>query len=560
MGSTINLASVGGLLIVLYLAVSKWFSPRPLTNIRGPPRPSSIFGNVVELQHQPDAGELEFEWISQYGEACKIAGPFGQDLLMLADPKALHRVFQASGYRYPKTHDANQAIRLMMGRGIFWAGGNDHKRHKKVMNPAFDISRLRSFLAVFQRSAARLAEKWTKEINANSNDAVIDVTTWISRLMLDNIGEAAFEHQFNAVDAGGVGELSEAFNNLFTDSLLFPDKGTILFTCLLRFIPPDILHFVEYLPGRQVHRFRQFLSVSKQAARDGIKKRAKALSCDDQNKDILSILVKRRLDEDELLSQMATIMLAGHESTAMSLSWLLYDLARNPEDQKRVRQEVSRVKAQSANPDCLSDMDFDGMTYTNAVIRETLRLHPIAFMLPRVAATDDVIPLATPITTKTGERISKIPIKKGQNLYLAVYAYNRLTQVWGDDADKWNPGRFLGNPKDKEYTMGMFADLYAASVPGGVRGCLGNVISYLSIARKRADLICRLSFFSWRFAILELQATLVGLIERFEFSPPPGIEIQGAPAGNLIPVIRGRALEGRQLPLVITPLEKSTPI
>lgn len=156
---------------------------------------------------------------------------------------------------------------------------------------------------------------------------MVDVTTWISRLMLDNIGEgtfvsptinfkfltwpkAAFEHQFNAVDAGGVGELSEAFNNLLfvpffgyvvnseisthsrisADSLLFPDKGTIFFTSLWRFIPPNILRFVEYLPARQVRRFRQFLSVSKQAARDVIKKRATSLTCDDENKDILSIL------------------------------------------------------------------------------------------------------------------------------------------------------------------------------------------------------------------------------------------------------------------------------
>lgn len=41
--------------------------------------------------------------------------------------------------------------------------------------------------------------------------------------------------------------------------------------------------------------------------------------------------------------------------------------------------------------------------------------------------------------------------------------YPRLTQVWGDDGDKWNPGRFLGNPKDKEYTIGMFANLCVAS-------------------------------------------------------------------------------------------------
>lgn len=117
------------------------------------------------------------------------------------------------------------------------------------MNPAFDINRLRSFLVLFQKSATmvreirshndisnlstsytQLAERWKQEIKTGSNKGMVDVTTWISRLMLDNIGEgifvsttnfklltcpeAAFEHQFNAVDAGGVGELSEAFNNL----------------------------------------------------------------------------------------------------------------------------------------------------------------------------------------------------------------------------------------------------------------------------------------------------------------------------------------------------------
>jgi len=153
-------------------------------------------------------------------------------------------------------------------------------------------------------------------------------------------------------------------------------------------------------------------------------------------------------------------MLAGHDSTAMSLSWLLYDLARNSEDQKRVREEVTRVKAQCSNPDCLGVADFDSMTYTNAVIRvccssggvagfkyscrlhvfrgqETLRLHPIAFMLPRVAAVDDVIPLATPIATKTGECISEIPIKEGQSLYLAVYTYNRLVPSFESCTNSW---------------------------------------------------------------------------------------------------------------------------
>lgn len=62
-------------------------------------------------------------------------------------------------------------------------------------------------------------------------------------------------------------------------------------------------------------------------------------------------------------------MLAGHDSTAMSLSWLLYDLALHPDDQIRVREEIRNVKSQSLTPDCLGVVDFESMTYTNAVIR-----------------------------------------------------------------------------------------------------------------------------------------------------------------------------------------------
>ncbi|KAF5315025.1 hypothetical protein D9619_007490 [Psilocybe cf. subviscida] len=538
-------------IVLVYFLVIRHLHGGSLACIPGPPSPSGIFGHTVDLQHQHVAGELEQGWLQTYGNACKISGPFSQELLLLADPKALHYVVQASGYRYPKPHDTNQAIRLMMGRGIFWAVGDDHKRHKKVMSPAFDIARLRSFLPLFQRSATMLAERWKSEIRRAG--PTLEITAWIQRLMLDNIGEAAFDHRFNALDHGeaGAGELSDAFNNLFADSLMFPDRPTILFTALWRFIPPRILRFVEYLPARQVQRFHRFLTVSKTAAKrllDNRSREDKAIQCEEggvdgeraKRKDILNILVqsnsheadeKRKLDEDELLSQMATIMLAGHDSTSVSLSWLLHDLAHHPEDQERVRQEVCAVRSRAADPDCLGVVDLEAMTYTNAVIRETLRLHPIAFMLPRMAREDDVIPLATPITTTKGDLITEIPIKKGQHLYLAIYTYNRLKSVWGEDADQWNPGRFLGNgTRDKEYTMGMFANLLTFS--GGVRGCLG-----------------------WRFAILELQATLVGLIEHFQFAPVQGIEIQGAPAGSMIPVIKGRETEGTQLPLCVTVIE-----
>lgn len=161
MPPNLNIPLIGLCCLLLYLVARRLFKARPLAYIQGPPSSSFVFGrsytriaswgessdqsltgNNVDLQHQDDAGELEYNWIAQYGEACKISGSFGvrfmgatsppsflplnflqQDILMLADPKALHHIVQISSYRYPKPHDTNQAIRLMMGRGIFWASG-----------------------------------------------------------------------------------------------------------------------------------------------------------------------------------------------------------------------------------------------------------------------------------------------------------------------------------------------------------------------------------------------------------------------------------------------------
>jgi len=138
------------------------------------------------------------------------------------------------------------------------------------------------------------------------------------------------------------------------------------------------------------------------------------------------------------------------------------------------------------------------MTYTQAALKESMRLHPIGWILRRVAGNDDVIPLDFPITTKSGEQITSIPIRKGTPIDIHIDAYNRLPQIWGPDSEEWNPERFFVSEK-KASSVGVFANLMNFS--GGLRGCIG-----------------------WRFSVLELAVLATTLLENFEFSLPPQTE------------------------------------
>jgi len=138
-------------------------------------------------------------------------------------------------------------------------------------------------------------------------------------------------------------------------------------------------------------------------------------------------------------------LVAGHDTTASSLTWLLYELSKHPEDQRRIRDEikVARAHAEARGDNDLLPSDFNNMDFTNAVIKvclplvsnilfssssvfqEGLRLHPIVPTLVREADSDDVIPLSQPIETKSGKIINEIPISKGQGITASICTYNR---------------------------------------------------------------------------------------------------------------------------------------
>ncbi|KAF5314792.1 hypothetical protein D9758_017507 [Tetrapyrgos nigripes] len=543
----LSLPTLGLLFSVLLLVrwiVNQRRSRTSLGFLRGPAPSSWLFGNELELNHQFEVGKLEVPWYKEYGAAFMAPGIFSEHILYVADPKALQHILHTSTYHYPKTEDFRRATRRLFGRAIVWAEGNTHQRHRKALNPAFSASQLKTFLSLFQRSTQRLSSKWRETIfkdTPKGSSQEINMTKWLPKVTLDVIGESAFDYKFGALDEED-NILASTLRHLFDDTFGIT-KSTMLSRAIRQRLPYDPTYHNPFNPDKPVvlskedKRWNRWLETSKDAARDILKKKAGnesgiELKVNEGSKDILSVLVRsnmiedpnKRLDDEEVLSQMATIILAGHETTASTTTWLLYELARHPEYQAKIRGEIDEIRDSKPEGEDLNSNDYDSMVYFNAAIKETLRLYPIVNFLSRYSDRDDVIPLSEPVISVDGEKLTEIPVKKGQRIHLHIFIYNRLKSVWGADADVWNPERFLDIKKGT--TLGVYANLMTFSA--GVRSCIG-----------------------WRFALQELQAILAGLLTNFEFSVDPDMKVFPAVFGLMQPAVKGREAEGPIMPLKV---------
>ncbi|KAJ7249880.1 cytochrome P450, partial [Mycena rebaudengoi] len=143
------------------------------------------------------------------------------------------------------------------------------------------------------------------------------------------------------------------------------------------------------------------------------------------------------LSHDEIISQTALLLLAGQETTANTLALGIRELARNSDFQNRLRDEIN------AHRGITSGAQYEDMPLLNAFIKETLRVYPAVPLNEQIAVEDTFLPLTTGITTISGEKRTKLPIRKGQMVTLALASYQRLESIWGSDAHEFKPNRWI---------------------------------------------------------------------------------------------------------------------
>jgi len=312
----------------------------------------------------------------------------------------------------------------------------------------------------------------------------------------------------------------------------------------LEWLPAGLINLVSRIPATRFYRLRAGGRRLSELGEQMVKDKVDALMRGSEGgKDLLSLLVRAnanekpsgRLSDLEVKSEIATILFAGHGSTADTLSFGLWELAKDVELQRRLRQEIRETlrRVQERGGTEIGYDEYDNMLLLVAFMKEVLRFHPAAFTGARQATDDSVIPLLHPIKLESGKIVSEIPVSKGQQIWVNIPGYNRLPEIFGEDADEFNADRWMrsGSEQMSEQGVGIYANLMTFAL--GPRACIG-----------------------WRLNLLETQMTLIELISNFEFTlPSNGKEVHRTSATLMAPTIKGERDFGPALFLDVSIVE-----
>jgi len=252
-------------------------------------------------------------------------------------------------------------------------------------------------------------------------------------------------------------------------------------------------------------------------------------SGDMKDRSIIGMLVKGessdtdlKLTRDEVVAQINLFLLAGYETTAVGLSWSLVELARNPEIQHKLREELR----QFAHGDPSWEQLRSELPYLDAFVHEILRMHPPLEESSRLAAEDDVVPLSSPIPTASGHLIDSLFIPKGTIIGLPLMFFNRSEAFWGPDSRQFDPERWLNDLSYPAKDLHGYRHLYTFS--DGQRMCLGR-----------------------GFALAELKASLSVLVRNFSFELLEGPDTKLGKHVAILPRPKLEGASGAFLPMRI---------
>ena len=484
---------------------------RHLADLPGP-RGLPLLGNALQIE--PDRLHQQLEaWALQFGPVYQVR--FGRwRTLVVSD----HRVVAATMRDRPDGFRRTarlQQVGLEMGLkpGVFGANGEEWKRQRRMVMHGFDPTHVRRYFPALQGVAQRLAGRWQR---AAQGGQAIDLQADLMRYTVDTIAGLAFGVEVNTL---------ESDHDVIQQHLdkIFPTLSRRLVS------PFPVWRWFKSKSDRQLEQSM----VAVNAAVDGFVAQARARLLADptlreQPRNLLeAMLVKADepgsgIDDRQVAGNVMTMLLAGEDTTANTIAWMVWLLWRNPLALALATAEVRRVCGDTTTPTLAQ---IEQLEYVEACAHETMRLKPVAPLMPLQAERDTVV--------------AGVLLPKG-SVVIGLMRHDALQEQHLPQATAFLPQRWLGDGGPAQ------AATSATSAPAATST---TSVKRVSMPFGAGPRICPGRY----LALLEMKmamATLLGRFDIVEVTAPGGTEPREQLSFTMAPVglrmrLRDRAAPGR---------------
>jgi cytochrome P450 len=382
---------------------------------------------------------------------------------LVSSPEGAQQVLAENNKNYGKQTRGFKNLRYVLGNGLLTAEGEVWKRQRRIAQPAFH----RQKIVTFAEQMVRAAEATAERLEARRGQT-LDISAEMSRLTLRIVGETLLGHDPS--------DAADEVGNALTYLLHIANVRT-----------SRIFDLPPVLPTKENRLFRKALATLDEVVLRIIRERHQKVA---NRFDLLSMLMESKdaetgesMNDLQLRDEAMTIFLAGHETTAMALTFTLLCLSRAPPVLRELRDELGQVLG-GRSPQL---EDLPKLRFNKMVLQEAMRLYPPAWVITRSVIGND--------------SVGGYDLPAGSIAFVSPYVTHRHPRYW-DNPEGFDPRRFEREPaKGAYYPFG-----------AGPRQCIGSA-----------------------FAMMEAELVLATLAQRVRMELAPGAPVELDPSITLRP-------------------------
>lgn len=366
-------------------------------------------------------------YFEKFGDSFSIRIGLTRYIILSRDNEIAQYILVKNQRNYNKSKFQSVYLSKYLGKGLLTSDGDFWLKQRRLIQPAFHKQKMNQLVDNMNKTI-------TAEIDNLEEDKFFDVFPAMSQLAFNVVAKSLFEFSISEEKLHRIKFIIEEVQKFLVKEIRLPHKA-----------------FWFSLSG-QVRKHLNLAAENNKIIQEIIESRN---ASNEEFNDLLNMLMETRYEDtgegmsmQQLIDEIKVLFIAGHETTANALTFTLHFLGRYPEIQQKIFDEIREIESHTDNV----IEQLQKMTYTNAVLNESMRLYPPAWITDRENVEDD--------------SLAGFKIKKNTLIGISFYELHRNPKYW-DNPDQFIPERFLGEQKKKSMQ-------YFYPFGAGPRMCIGT--------------------------------------------------------------------------------------